>query len=150
MMDTGDKKYLPLAKHHFYYLEDKCEIDYNFYLTWTDQMKSDVKVAKFGAKWGRSPTPMDMIHHPSGHKTFQAIRRAWPDGREDGFKYIETYYKTTELTDDLISLIRGTKLLYNMKVFTNKKDMNAFVIYPPELEEDEDFQTFMNYINLTR
>ncbi|MCK9529507.1 MAG: hypothetical protein M0R77_02925 [Gammaproteobacteria bacterium] len=150
MMDTGEKKHLPLGENHFYYLDDKSEIDLNFYLTWSDQMKSDVKVAKFGAKWGAAPTPIDLIHHPSGHKTFQAIRRAWPDGREDGFKFIESSYKTTQLTDDLAQMIRGKNFLYYIKVFANKKDHRAFVIYPPELEEDEDFQAFMTYINLTR
>ena len=149
-MDTGDNDYVQLGQDHFFYIDDMCEIDLGFYLTWSDQQKADVRVSKFGAPWGRAPTPIDFIHHPSGHTTFKAMRRSWPDQRPDGFKYIDSTYKKSELVDDVATLIRGKKFLYQMKVFTNKKNHTGFILYPPHLMEDEDFQTLVNYVNLTR
>lgn len=150
MKEQDEKKYLPLGRHQFYYVDDTSEIDYNFYLTWSPERQADVKVKKFGSKWGVGPTPMDLIHYPSGHKTFKACCRSWPEQPTDGFVFIDSSYKTTELVDELAQLIRGKNFLYYIKIYANKKNHEAFVIYHPSLEDDEDFQIFMNYVRLTR
>lgn len=150
MTEKNEQRFLQLGKHQFYYVDEDSEIDLDFYLTWEPALQADVKVKKFGSKWGDGPTPIDLIHYPSGNKTFKACRRSWPEQPAEGFVFIDSGYQKTELVDELAQLIRGKKFLYFIKIYANKKTHEAFVIYHPNLEDDEDFQIFMNYVRLTR
>lgn len=136
-----------LGSHHFHFISKPYEIELALYSRMTDEEKQNIKVKKFGAKFGDGPTPIDIIRYPSGMKTFRGIRRSYESPFSTATRLLDW---SVELEDDLGRLIKGPAINEHVDIFVDRAVPAGYVRIDNDCINDPDIQTLCNYIQLTR